>query len=1154
MNTNNLKRFAKEARIKLLDQVGRKLEFVLTHDTAELRGKQKEIEQLKKKIAEQGKEQVIEMVSYTWFNRLMALRFMDANGYTIPKVITPLEGMTNPVILQNALGGNIEPELKLDRKRLNDLLDGKTAATDAHTEAYKMLLVASCNQWHTAMPFMFERISDYTELLLPDDLLSDYSIVADIRNGMSDEDCQQEELIGWLYQFYIADKKDDVFEGLKKNIKITAENIPAATQLFTPRWIVRYMVENTLGKLWLTLKPNSKLRQFMPYYIEAPEGNAPAPLPEGIKGVTDITFLDPCQGSGHVLVYAFDLFTKIYEEEGYNTNEIPALILEHNLFGIDIDERAAQLAAFALTMKARSYYPRFLRKPVQPHVISLENVNEGIVKQSVKLPLAVAGKLVYDYSDLTLYNLTQADNFGSLIQIDPEELKALQIQKGSIWQEQEQKLKEQAEYLSQQYNCVVTNPPYMNSRSMNPSLRAYVDSSFTLGNADLFSAFLIRCNYYCSNNGLYASINQHSWMFLSSFELLRKNIIESININSLLHLGTRTFPEIGGAVVQSVAFTFQKTSTKSFGCYYKLIDLNSTSLKEEYFLRAQLGHADEIKYLFLQENFKKIQGDPIAYWVSKKIIDAFSNPKTIEDYAKARIGMMTTDNVRFLRLWSEVSQNNILFNCETIQDSVNSNKKWFPYNKGGNFRKWYGNNFLIVNWKNQGEEIKNNGMTSFRGKDFYFREGLTWSFINNDKFGVRYKPKGFLFDIQGSSSFPDENNLYLVCSYLCSNVSNELLNILNPTLSYQANNINALPYKSADQLSTNSINEIEKLTKQCIDISKMDWDSKETSWDFQTNDLIKRNENSLVVAFKDCKRYWETKFKELHNNEEIINARFIESYNLQDELTPDVLLNEITILQEESKIINGELFIDPIPVLLQLLSYSIGCILGRYSLDKPDLILANQGETLKDFLKQVPNPSFMPDEDNIIPVLDGEWFTDDIVGRFKVFLKAAFSEQHFEENLKYIEDTIGKDIRKYFVKDFYNDHIKRYKKRPIYWMFSSPKGHFKALIYMHRYQPDLCSKMLNDYLQAFISKLEAAKQTQTMLSLREDISAREKTLAIKEIDKYEAMLKDCREYEKTLFTIATQKISIDLDDGVKVNYQKFKEVLVPIKGLEKEEE
>jgi hypothetical protein len=393
MNTNNLKRFAREARIKLIDQVGRKLEFVLSNtDPVFIDTNATQIQSLKNKIQAQGKEQVIDTVAYTWFNRLMALRFMDANGYTSPKVVTPVVGKS-PEILQNALSGQIDENLKINRQRLNDLLDGKLVIADAQTEAYKMLLIASCNQWHTAMPFMFERISDYTELLLPDDLLSENSIITDIRNGMSDDDCGQEELIGWLYQFYIADKKDDVFEGLKKNIKITAENIPAATQLFTPRWIVRYMVENTLGKLWLTLKPNSKLRQFMPYYIEAPEGNAPAPLPEGIKGVTDITFLDPCQGSGHVLVYAFDLFTKIYEEEGYNTNEIPALILEHNLFGIDIDERAAQLAAFALTMKARSYFARFLRKPVQPNVIALENVNEDIIKQAIKLPLASCRKI-----------------------------------------------------------------------------------------------------------------------------------------------------------------------------------------------------------------------------------------------------------------------------------------------------------------------------------------------------------------------------------------------------------------------------------------------------------------------------------------------------------------------------------------------------------------------------------------------------------------------------------------------------------------------------------------------------------------------------------------------------------------------------------------
>jgi hypothetical protein len=1149
MNTNNLKRFAKEARIKLLDQVGRKLEFVLTHDTAELRGKQKEIEQLKKKIAEQGKEHVIEMVAYTWFNRLMALRFMDANGYTIPKVITPLEGMTNPEVLQNAMGGNIEPELKLDRQRLNDLLDGKTAATDAHTEAYKMLLVASCNQWHTAMPFMFERISDYTELLLPDDLLSDYSIVADIRNGMSDEDCQQEELIGWLYQFYIADKKDEVFEGLKKNIKITAENIPAATQLFTPRWIVRYMVENTLGKLWLTLKPNSKLRQFMPYYIEAPEGNAPAPLPEGIKGVTDITFLDPCQGSGHVLVYAFDLFTKIYEEEGYNTNEIPALILEHNLFGIDIDERAAQLAAFALTMKARSYYPRFLRKPVQPHVIALENVNEDIIKQAVKLPLQVAGKLIYDYRDLTLYNLTQADNFGSLIQIDPEELKALQIQKGSIWQEQEQKLKEQAEYLSRQYHCVVTNPPYLSSVGMNKILKTFTELKYPKSKTDLMACFMERCIFFSSLYGLIGMINQHSWMFLSSYVDLRTQIIDNIQFETLLHLGPKTFPEIGGEVVQNAAFTFGNYAPNSKGCYIRLIEFNNAELKEIKFKEAIDNIQCEWLYKTNQKDFELITGTPVAYWASPHILSIYKNP-TIGSFAFARKGNTTTNNDKYVKLWQELNFKNVAIDYASTNEANDNNKYWIPYNKGGGYRKWYGLNSTLIFWKNNGAEIKSLPKSVIANEQFYMREGTTWGHISSHSFSGRYFGKGFIFDNAGNCLFSDEKEVLTLNAFLNSNTFQKLSEYTNPTIGFSSGEVAKIPYK----MKFESRIKVESIAKTNINIAKDDWDARETSWDFQRNELLRFKINILKDAIKSYKSHWSDKFYELHTNEEELNKIFIDIYGLEDELTPYVPLEGITILQEEAKVINGELIIDPVPVIVQLLSYSIGCIFGRYSLDKLGLILANQGETLQDFLKQIPSPTFMLDEDNIIPVLDGEWFTDDIVGRFKVFLKAAFGEEHFEENLKCIEDTIGKDIRKYFVKDFYNDHIKRYKKRPIYWMFSSPKGHFKALIYMHRYQPDLCSKMLNDYLQAFISKLEAAKQTQTMLSLREDISAREKTLAIKEIDKYEAMLKDCGEYERTLFTIATQKISIDLDNGVKVNYLKFKEVLVPIKGLEKEEE
>jgi type II restriction/modification system DNA methylase subunit YeeA len=1147
MNTNNLKRFAKEARIKLLDQVGHKLEFVLSHDTAELRGKQQEIDQLKKKIAEQGKEQVVETVAYTWFNRLMALRFMDANGYTIPKVVTPLPGMTNPEILQNTLAGNIEPELRLDRQRLNDLLDGKTAATDAHTEAYKMLLVASCNQWHTAMPFMFERISDYTELLLPDDLLSDYSIVVDIRNGMSDEDCQQEELIGWLYQFYIADKKDDVFEGLKKNIKITAENIPAATQLFTPRWIVRYMVENTLGKLWLTLKPNSKLRQFMPYYIEAPEGNAPAPLPEGIKGVTDITFLDPCQGSGHVLVYAFDLFTKIYEEEGYNTNEIPALILEHNLFGIDIDERAAQLAAFALTMKARSYYPRFLRKPVQPHVIALENVNEDIIKQAVKLPLAVAGKLVYDYRDLTLFNLTQADNFGSLIQIDPEELKALQIQKGSIWQEQEQKLKEQAEWLSRQYHCVVTNPPYMGIRGMNDELKMFVEKKFPNSKNDLFATFIERCLNLTFDLGYSSLINQHSWMFLSSFQILRSLILTSHKISSLIHLGPKTFPEIGGEVVQSVSFVLNKGNVQNDNSiFYRLVQFKQEGEKEKHFLSRSNHH------VFNQRDFSKIPSSPFAYWIGNKTLELFGSENNIERYAKPRQGIATSDNNRFLKLWNEVSFSKIDFNKKHNEKSL---QKWFPLSKGGGNVKWYGLSDYVINWENDGEEIKSYAAKLYgsytrtiKNISFYFKKHIGWSALSSSGMSARLYPDGYIFGAGGNAAFPDEKYQNIILAFFNSNVFTYLLKIINPTFNLNAGEIAKLPIIESDEFKINELSAI------CINISQLYNSTQETSWNFLNNQIVNQKVNNISLAFKTLEKKWRDNFYELLKSEVKLNEIFISLYDLKDELKPDISLEEITILQEESKIIDGELFIDPIPVLLQLLSYAVGCMFGRYSLDKPSLVLANQGEILRDFLQQVPSPTFMPDEDNIIPVLEGEWFTDDIVGRSKVFLKAAFGEEHFEENLKYIEDTLGKDIRKYFVKDFYNDHIKRYKKRPIYWMFSSPRGHFKALIYMHRYQPDLCSKMLNDYLQAFISKLEAAKQTQTMLSLREDISAREKIVVVKEIEKYETMLKDCREYEKTLFTIATQKISIDLDVGVKVNYQKFKEVLVPIKGLEKEEE
>ncbi len=845
-------------------------------------------------------------------------------------------------------------------------------------------------------------------------------------------------------------------------------------------------------------------------------------------------------------MYAFDLFTKIYEEEGYNTNEIPALILEHNLFGIDIDERAAQLAAFALTMKARSYFSRFLRKPVQPHVIALENVNEDIIKQAVKLPLAVGGKLVYDYKDLSLYNLTQADNFGSLIQIDPEELKALSIQKGSIWQAQEQKLKEQGEYLIRKYHCVVTNPPYMGAKGMNILLKSFVEITYTKSKTDLMACFIERCLAFNLKNGKSGIINQHSWMFLSSYEGLRPYLIENAQFETMLHLGPRTFPEIAGEVVQNVAFTFGNYKPIQNGVFIRLTDFDNPTLKDQKTKESIENHNCSWFYSSNQLDFEIIPGSPIGYWMSSKLRKLFFDNKKLSDIASPRKGNSTSNNSRYLRFWPEVQLKKSGFNYKSVDEFINDGKRWLPYNKGGGTRKWYGYNEFLIDWKDNGKEIREIPTSVVTNEIFYMKPGLTWSTVSSRGFGVRYFDSGYIFDNGGCCLFNIENNRDYLAGLMNSKLFPNILGQLNPTLNFQSGEVSKFPIIETE------INNISSLSNFII--SKEEWDSHETSWDFQLNDLIKQKKTVVKSAFDSFKKYWSDKFSELHKNEEELNRQFIEIYGLQDELTPEVPLEEITILQEESKVVNGKLYIDPFPVLLQLVSYSIGCLFGRYSHEKPSLILANQGETLQDFLKQVPNPSFSPDEDNIIPVLEGEWFNDDIVGRFKVFLKAAFGEAHVEENLKYIEDTIGKDIRKYFVKDFYNDHIKRYKKRPIYWMFSSPKGHFKALIYMHRYQPDLCSKLLNDYLQAFISKLEAAKQTQTMLSLREDISAREKALAIKEIDKLEAMLKDCREYEKTLFLIATQKISIDLDDGVKVNYQKFKEVLVPIKGLEKEEE
>ncbi len=1137
MNTNNLKRFAKEARIKLLDQIGRKLAFVLSADTAELRGKQREIEQLKKKIAAQGKEQVIETVAYTWFNRLMALRFMDANGYNIPKVITPLPGMTHPEMLQNALGGNIEAELNLDRQRLNDLLDGKTAVADAQTEAYKMLLVASCNQWHTAMPFMFERISDFTELLLPDDLLSDYSIVADIRNGMSEEDCQQEEILGWLYQFYISDENERL---IKSKSVYKKHELAPASQLFTPKWIVKYMVDNTLGQLWSEINPATTILSKLEFYIKPAYKEQLQPRPK--KKLEDIKFFEPCVGSAHILNYAFDVFYLMYEEQGYNQSEIPELIIKNNLWGVDIDERAAQIASFVLIMKGRRINSRFLRKNISPNITFYEDFEEDAKFSNCKA-------------------------LGSLVNVEPDEIDQIKIEEGSVFAERQKKLKQLYTFLGQRYDCVVTNPPYISSSRMEGSVKLYVEQKYADTKSDLFATFIIRCLELCNEDGLTGYMTPFVWMFISSYVKLRINIINNHFINNLIQLEYSGFD---GATVPVCTFTLRNNLLiDAKGSYVRLSDFKGSENQAPRTLEAINTPNCGWFFMAYQNDFEKIPGSPIGYWASQQVINSFENAITLKELADPKKGLATTDNNRFLRFWFEIERSKLGVEIFSRENAIESGRKWFPLNKGGQFRKWFGNNEYVINWYEDGKELKDaivkryNGGSytkEIRSEDKYFKNGITWSALTSSKSSFRYSDYGALFDSAGSTMIPKENPFTLL-ALLNSPVVRNILLVLNPTLNFGAGTVANIPV-----LKPKNLEDMENRVQVLVEIERQDWNANEVSWKFLSNELTKLKTKKVEFALQIYSSYWSGKFFQIQNIETDINKEFIKMYGLDNELSYDVPLEEITILQEESKIVNGALFIDPVPVLLQLVSYSVGCLFGRYSLDKPGLILANQGETLSDYDRIVGSdnpeqpttnnqqPIFLPDEDNIIPILDGEWFNDDIVGRFKVFLKAAFGEEHFEENLKYIEETIGKDIRKYFVKDFYNDHIKRYKKRPIYWMFSSPKGHFKALIYMHRYQPDVCSKMLNDYLQAFISKLEAAKQTQNMLSLREDISAREKTLAIKETDKYEAMLKDCRDYAKTLFTIATQKINIDLDDGVKVNYQKFKEVLVPIKGLEKEEE
>lgn len=1131
INTARLKTFAQNTRAKLVSLITTKLHYLLTADNAELRGWENQIKRLRQEIEKRGETSVIEEVAYTWFNRVMALRYMDAKEFNSPMIVTPGDGQTRPQILEDAMAGIFEDSLKLTSEE--KLLEGAAL--------YRRLLIAVCQKNNETMPFLFEHLADYTELLLPDDLLSEQSFVTDIRNGMSYEDCQNVEIMGWLYQFYIADRKTEAEKNKSRRGGLSSEEQAAATQLFTPHWIVRYMVENSLGRIWMTLHPESKLVDEMPYYIAPVEGQVDV-IPDDIKSASDIRFIDPCMGSGHVLVYAFDLLARMYEEEGKEKKEIPSLILQNNLFGIDIDQRCYQLASFALTMKARDYYRRYLRNPVLPNVIALQSIDHETIASAGSWP---AKSLVWQMEYL--------DTIGSLLKITPEEANAIYVDEG-IFGTQQKLMKTQAEYLSRSYHCVVTNPPYL-GKGFGDALKNYINKEYSNSKADTMATFIERCLDFNSENGKVAMINQQAWMYLSSYYRLREYIVSNYQIDSLLHLGPHAFDEIRGEKVQSVTFVIGNHTPSNSSIFYRLISGRCSSDKENLFLTSYQRFVVDS-----QTSFANISGSPLSYYASSNVIECFRNDR-LSNIANTRLGMATANNELFVRNWWEIPSLNFCRDrISSLDDNVVYDQKWFPYAKGGQNRKWYGNLEHVVNWQKDGYDI-----THFADKEgkirshnynleYIFRPGITWNALSS--FNTTFRTlDNAIFDNAGSSLFMIKGvSRIITLSFLNSKVVPTLLRAISESFNYQPGNIGLLPI-----IPTQSPEIIESLCIKSIEISKKDWDAHETSWDFKTNELVRIGKekalDSLHSILAYYKREWEDKFFQLHDNEEELNRRFIEIYGLQDELTPDVPLEEITILQKDEKnIVDGELVWNVASIIKQFLSYLVGCFMGRYSIERSGLLIANQGQHPAD-LDFV--PKIIPiDDDGIIPIIEeADFFADDMTQRVEAAIESLFGKEKREANLRFIKEAIGMDLRKYFFDKFYADHLSTYSvkgaKRPIYWLFTSKmgdkrkKGYFKALVYMHRMEADTLSKLHADYALPYLQKLQRQlDEVESELS-RDDLSNRKAMVTLS--DNLRAKIREVREFVDELAKMASHRQTIDLDDGVAVNYPKFYPLLEPVK-------
>ena len=1116
-------------------------------------------------IKEKGYEQVMEEVAYTWFNRFSALRFMEVNGY-LPshvRVFTDEENNFKPQIISEAI------HLELDGLDMEKVYAYKEA--NDNDELYKYLLITQCNALNSVLPGMFQKIADYTELLFPDNLLREGSVIQQMIELIPEDDWKDAvQIIGWLYQYYNSEKKDDVFAALKKNVKITKENIPAATQLFTPDWIVRYMVENSLGRLWLEGHPDVK-EQLLPteeeqsayaagnrdpedtkwhYYLEEAEQEpeVQAQLAEIRKEYAALTpdqlkVIDPCSGSGHILAYMFDVLIKIYESYGYTTREAVASIVENNLYGLDIDDRAAQLAYFAVMMKARQYDRRFFSRDIQPHVYAIAESNhvdsfalEYFCDGDAKLKKAM---------DTIISELHDAKEYGSIITVSQQDWSALYDRFAEITEDinmsRETALRELlplvqvAEALAQKYDAVVTNPPYMGASGMGAKLTDFVKKNYSDSKSDLFAVFIEKCGQMAKRNGYQAMITQHAWMFLSSFEKLRTKLL-SVDIVNMAHLGARAFEEIGGEVVQTTSFVFRKSHITDYkGEYCRLIEPNSQQGKEDMFLSC------ENRYTADQSNFLKIPGSPVAYWLTSTFIKNFLR-KSVNDEFIPKFGMSTGDGERFIRFWYEIKYDK--FDCQSrnADDAKSKNYPWVAVDKGGTYRKWYGNQNYAVWWKDDGKDIKACKKSAVRSPQFFFTPHISWTLISTGHFSARYFAEGFALDTASNCIyFKSEPNMEIL-GFMNSKVADSYLKVLNPTMNFSCGVIGLLPYDKLNNL------QVVQLVKKCIELAKTDWDSYETSWDFVTHPFITYRSgagfadipmNKWQYRIADAYHTWESnataQFDLLKKNEEELNRIFIDIYGLQDELTPEVEDKDVTVRK-------ADLGRD----IRSFISYAVGCMFGRYSLDVDGLVYAG-GEW--DNSKY---STFAADKDNIIPISDDEYFEDDIVGRFVKFVEVVYGKDTLDENLKFIADALGgkgqpKDvIRNYFLNDFYSDHCKIYQKRPIYWLFDSGKKNgFKALIYMHRYQPDTIARIRTDYVHEQQARYRTAiADLETRIA---NASTGERVKLNKQLKTLNDQAVEIHEYEEKIHHLADQMISIDLDDGVKVNYAKFQDVLAKIK-------